>query len=779
MMTVAISGRWRAQGPPAELTSFVGRRRETADVKRLLTRSRLVTLTGVGGVGKTRLAHRVTAQLHGAFPGGVWLVELAELEDPALLAETVAEAVEVQDHSSRSAMEALVDHLRPRTALVVLDNCEHLLRECAVLADTLLRRASGVRILATSREVLGIAGEQTLAVPVLPLPPSGDEPLSAFVQYDAVRLFAERAQAVLPNFAITPENRADVEAICRRLDGIPLAIELAAVRLRALSVEQLLDRLDDRFGLLDRGSQTVLPRHRTLRALIDWSHGLCTPQERLLWARASVFAGGLDLEAAEAICAGEGIARDDVLDVVTAMVNKSVLLREEHPCGIRYRLLETMRQYGRERLAESGEEAVVQRRHRDFYRLLCDEVRTRLFGPGQVALLIRLKLENANLRAALEYCFATPAEAGSGVQMAADLLYHWLSGYLREGRRRLDQGLAIDREPGRRRARALVVNSWLAVAQGQTGAATEMLEESRRIGEVLDDERIRADVALHRGLLALDRGDAGAAIALCEEAVVRHRRTGDPAGLAMSLMWLTAGRTLREDLSGALTAGEEGIALCEARGEDLHRAYLMTMVGVTLWRQGETRRASALAEESLAFHRSLHNPRGIGINLSLLAWLADADGDHERAARLLGVLKTFAQAPGAYRAIGAPISGYRHLLRFQEECEADIRRAIGEGGADAALRWGAGLGPDEALAYALREDVSAETAHRPVSLTRRESEVARLIAEGMSNRRIAAELVISQRTVEGHVEHVLTKLGFTSRTQIAVWVREREDRSTP
>ena len=775
--TANISGRWRTQGPPAELTSFVGRRREIADVKRLLSRSRLVTLTGVGGVGKTRLAYRVTAEVRRAFPDGVWLVELAEIEDPALLAEAVAEAVGVQEHSSRPALDAVTDHLSRQTALVVLDNCEHLLRECAALAGTLLRRAPDVRILTTSREVLGIIGEQVLAVPVLSLPSSGDGSLSAFAQYDAVRLFAERAQAVLPDFSITADNRADVEAICRRLDGIPLAIELAAVRLRVLSVRQLLDRLDDRFRLLDCGSRTVLPRHRTLRALIDWSHALCTPQERLLWARASVFSGGLDLEAAEAICAGEGIAREDVLDLVATMVNKSILLREEHPHGIRYRLLETMRQYGRERLAESGEEAAVQRRHRDFYRLLCEEARTRLFGPAQVPLLTLLKLENANLRTALDYCFATPEEAGSGVRMAADLLYHWLTGYLREGRRRLDQALAADQEPGPRRARALVVSSWLAIAQGETGVATEMLEESRRIGEELGDDRVRADVVLHHGLIALDRGEADAAVALCEEAAARHRRTGDPAGLALALIWLTAARTLSGDLRGALAAGEEGIALCEARGEALHRAYLQTMAGVALWRQGDTGRASALARESLAFARSLRNPRGVGINLSLLAWVAAADGEYERAARLLGVLKTFAHAPGARRAIGAPISGYRHLLRFQEECEAGVRAAIGETSADAAIRWGARLGPDDALAYALRGEPPGEADRdRATSLTPRETEVARLIAQGMSNKRIAAELVISQRTVEGHVEHILTKLSFTSRTQIAVWSRERDTR---
>ena len=778
-MTAAtnISGRRRTHGLPAELTSFVGRRREMADVKRLLSRSRLVTLTGVGGVGKTRLAYRVAAEVRRAFADGVWLVELAELENPALLADTVAEVVGVPDHSSRPALDALVEHLSERTTLIVLDNCEHLARACAALADALLRGAPSVRILTTSREVLGITGEQMLAVPVLSLPSSGDgcPSTESFAQYDAVRLFAERAQAVLPDFAITAKNRAAVEAICRRLDGIPLAIELAAVRLRVLSVEQLLDRLDDRFLLLDRGSPTVLPRHRTLRALIDWSHSLCTWQERLLWARASVFSGGLDLEAAEAVCAGEGIARDAVLDLVTAMVDKSILLREEHSHGIRYRLLETMRQYGRERLAESGEEAAVQRRHRDFYRRLSGEARSHLFGPAQVELLTRLKLENANLRAALDYCFGTPAEAGSGMRMATDLLYHWLTGHLREGRRRLDQALDAARTPDAARARALLVNTWLAVTQGEIGVATAMLEESHRIAEDLGDDRVRAEVVLHRGLIALDRGEADAVVELCEEAVARHR-TGDPARLSLALMWLASGRMLRGDLRDAVAAGQEGIALCEAHGEGLHRAYLMTMVGVAFWRQGETGRASALAKESLTFHGSLRNPRGIGINLALLAWIAAADGDHERAGRLLGVLNNFARTPGARLAIGAPISGYRHLQPFQEECEADVRRTIGESGADAAARWGAGLGAGEALAYALRDELPAGRPgpDRPASLTRRESEVAGLIAKGLSNKRIAGELVISQRTVEGHVEHILDKLCFTSRTQIAIWSQDND-----
>ncbi len=773
-MAVAMNA--LARGLPAEVTSFVGRRREVADVKRLLSRSRLVTLTGVGGVGKTRLAFRVAAEVRRAFPDGVWLVELASLENPELLAYNVLHALGTQNNTPRPALDVLIDHLRDRSPLIVLDNCEHLLNECAALVTSLLRSVPGLRILATSRQVLGIAGEQTLAVPALSLPASdtGPLPTEAFAQYDAVRLFSERARAVLPDFTVTADNRDTVERICRRLDGIPLAIELAAVRLRVLSLRQLLDRLDDRFKLLGGGSEAAPPRHRTLRALIDWSYTLCTPQERLLWARASVFSGGLDLEAAEAVCSGDGIARDDVLGLVSGLVDKSVLVRDETPPGSRYRLLETIRQYGRERLAESGEEAGLQRRHRDHYQELAADARARLFGPSQLPLLKRLKADNANLRSALDYCFGHPGEEGVGMAIAADLLYHWITGYLGEGRRRLAQALAADHEPGPLRGRALLINCWLAVIQGETVAAEAMLVECHGLGDDLD-ESLLAGIALYSGLIAMDRCDGAAAVGLCEEAVARHQGTGDLSGLAQALGWLSAARTLVGDTRAAAVAASEGISLCDVHNEGLHRAYLLTMLGIARWREGDTWHATALAKESLAFHASLMNPRGIALDLALLAWCAAADGRHERAGRLLGVLQALSRSQGTWQAIGVPVSGYRHLNPFHAECQAEVLRALGESGLDTAARRGSGMPIGDALAYALQEeDAPAEKPGTPSPLTRRELEISRLIARGMSNKQIAAELVISQRTVEGHVEHMLTKLGFCSRTQIAVWT-EQED----
>jgi predicted ATPase/DNA-binding NarL/FixJ family response regulator len=758
------------------VTSFVGRRREVADVKRMLSASRLVTLTGVGGVGKTRLAYRVAGGLWRAFPDGVWLVELAELENPELLTHAVLEILGVEDRLGRPAMAVLADHLRDMTGLIILDNCEHLLPECAALAETLLRAAPSVRILATSRQLLGIAGEQALIVPVLSLP----DPDSGSAQCDAVQLFVDRARAVLTDFTVTEENRDAVERICRRLDGLPLAIELAVVRLRALSVQQLLDRLDDRFRLLERRPSTAVPRHRTLGALIDWSHALCTTEERLLWARASVFVGGLDLEAAEAVCSGDGIEREGVLDLVSGLVDKSILVTEECRLGVRYRLLESLRAYGKDRLAESGDVAAVQRRHCEFYRRMCAGALARS-GPSQLTLFTRLKLENANLRSAMDYCFSRPECAAEGLHMAADMRNHWLSGFLAEGRQRLAQGLAMHHTPDDARGRALVVDSWLAVYDGQTGVAGRLLDEAQDIGERLGHHVILADVALQRGLLALDQGDAETAIRLCADAAEQHRATGDLMGRIRAYVWLTGALTLGGDLERAISTAEQGIALSDAHGKDLYRAHLLTMLGVALWRQGDTARAGGLVKESLAFHRTLGNPRGIGLNVAVLAWIATADGRYQRAALLLGIFETFSLEPRSRQAVGAQVAGYRHLRRYQDQSITDIRRALGEEAFQSTLRRGARLDVDRALAYALEETTgkgasevrSANGERSP--LTRRETEVARLIGRGLSNKDIAAELVISRRTAEGHVEHILNKLGFGSRAQIAVWISGRDE----
>ncbi|MEO3806992.1 LuxR C-terminal-related transcriptional regulator [Nonomuraea sp. B1E8] len=772
-VTTTTSREQRTNRLPAEVTSFIGRRHEVADVKRLLAASRAVTLTGVGGVGKTRLALRVGQDLRRSFRDGVWLVELASLHQPTILAESVVEALEIRGHTAAPAMQVLTEHLHDKQALLILDNCEHLVHECAVLAETLLRAAGDLRILATSRQALGIASEQAVPVPPLSLP-DGHTPrptLDTFQQGDAVRLFAERARAVLPTFAVTEDNRDVITRIVRRLDGLPLGIELAAVRLRALSAQQLLDRLDDRFRLLNAGSPAELPRHQTLRALIDWSYTLCSDKERLLWERASAFAGSLDLEAAETICSGRGISRHDVVDLVIGLVDKSVLIREDHPCGVRYRMLETLRAYGRERLTASGHDDWLRERHARYYRNLAARARADLFGPRQVHWLTRLHLEHANLRTALQESYNGPDGAPTGLTMATDLLYHWTTSYyLAEGRRWLDHGLTADDVPDDVRACALWAGGWLAIIQADKPAATTMLHASRHAGERLHNQHVLGYVALFSGMIAMWENRTADAVTLYEQALAKHRACGDPAGTALSLIRLTLARSYTGDTASAMAAGEECLALCENHHESWHRAYAMMALGVEVWRQGDLRRATDLEQQALMVTRSLGDSLGIGITLEALAWIAASQRRHQRAARLLGILQT------VWASVGAPLSGYGHLAGYHDACEEETRKALGETAFDTAVRRGARMPLDEALAYVLQEEPPSgrgDGSERRTRLTRRESEIAQLVARGLTNKEIAASLVISQRTAEGHIEHILTKLGFSSRSQIAVWVGER------
>ncbi|GAA2669421.1 ATP-binding protein [Nonomuraea recticatena] len=769
----SASNRQQKARLPAEATSFVGRRHEVAEVKRCLSVSRAVTLTGVGGVGKTRLALRVALDVARDFRDGVWFVELAAVEDPDMLAQIVVEALEIRDNRLNSPVEVLTDHLRDEQALVILDNCEHLVHECAVLVDVLLRSAPELRILATSREALGFAGEQTLTVPTLPLPDldGAQLPVKSLAKCDAVCLFTERARAVLPSFALTEDNKDVVVGICRQLDGLPLGIELAAVRLRALSVQQLHERLDDRFRLLTAGSRAVLPRHQTLRALIDWSHALCSEKEQALWARVSVFAGSLDLEAAEAVCSGNGIAREEILDLVSGLVDKSILIREEHGSQARYRLLEIIRQYGMEKLVAAGEEATLRRRHRDYYRALSARARAQLFGPSQIAWFARLRLEHANLHTALEHCFGDSSEVAGGLDMAADLLYHWISCYyLGEGRHWLDRGLAAYTEPDEIRARALWADSWLAIIQADLASATAMLKESRSIGERLELEPVLAYVALYSGMIAMCEGDAEPAIALYQEALARHRAGDDPVGTALALIRLSLAYSFCGDSARAISLGDDCLALSDAHGEGWHRAYMMMALGVEVWRQGDAARATELETKSLTFNRALDDPLGAGVNLEVLAWIAATEKQYRRAAQLLGIVET------VWQRIGAPLSGFGHLSHYHHECGQHTRQALGDSAFDLAFKRGARLTYDQALAYALGEDKRVEeqpAETKGARLTPRETEIAALVAQGLSNREIAASLVISQRTAEGHIEHILSKLGYHSRAQIAVWVGEQ------
>ncbi|MFD4144588.1 ATP-binding protein [Streptomyces sp. NPDC058572] len=756
-----------------ELTSFVGRRREVGQVREMLSRGRLVTLTGSGGIGKTRLALKVAAEARRAFPDGVWLVELASLSDGTLLAQTVVDALGLREQSPRPALDILRDFLPGRQALVVLDNCEHLIEPCSALIAALLDASSDLKIVATSRQTLKAGGESVLRVPPLSLPDPEGGP-QALVQSEAVRLFTERARSVRPGYAPAGDKMRVIADICRRVEGIPLAIELAAARSRALTVEEILQRLTDRLGLLTDGPRTAVPRQQTLRATIDWSHDMCSEQERLLWSRLSVFSGGWDLEAAEKVCSGNSIRPVEVLDLVANLVDKSVLVCEERGARMWYRMSETLRQYGQEQLAERSEEQTLRRRHRDWYQHLAEQGSRDWYKPPQLDWLARLRDGHANLRAALEYCLATPGQARAALAMAGVLWPFWFAVCsVTEGRSWLDRALAVATEDSSERAKALWATGWFANLQGDPGEALHWLAEARALAMRLGDQSALAWTIQFTALATMSQGDFPRACSLANEAVERQRALSDRIGTAISLIILARALSLRED-PHSLEVGEEALTLCEETGNDWTKTYTLWAVGCEMVRRRDTHRATELLSESLRLGRTYGDRLGCACCVEALAWIAGMEGRHERAARLLGAAHILWRALEVSPRFSLPADGAKH-----DQCEAEARYALGDAAFDKAYTTGDHFSFDDAYAHALDENETTPTTatkhatSEPPSPTKREREVAALVAQGLSNKEIAAELVISRRTAEGHVEHLLTKLGFTSRSQIATWATQQ------
>ena len=763
---------------PAELTSFVGRRGELAEVRRLLAGSRLVTLTGVGGVGKTRLALRAAAGLRRAFRDGVWLVRLDQLRDEALVAQAVAGALGLRDRAGYAPAAALAEYLAGRQLLLVLDNCEHLVDAVAKLADLLLRAAAGLRVVATSREALTIDGEMVLPVPPLPVPEAG-QPLAAaeLGVFPAVRLFAERAAQVVPGFAVTEANAAAVAGICRRLEGLPLAIELAAARLPVLSPEQIDARLGDHLGLLTRGGRTRPARQQTLRASIEWSYELCSRAERLLWARLSVFAGGFELDAAEGVCADHRLPAEQVLDLLAALAGKSILTVGHREGVARYQLPEPLREFGQERLQESGEYTALRRRHRDWHEQLARRVDTDWLSPQMTDWAARLFREHANVNAAQDFCQAEPDEDEAGLRIALHVwpFYYWLAGHVSEGRYRLGQVLARAGEPTVWRARGLLLAGFLAAAGGDRGAGRPLLEQGTSLAGQLDDPVTRAFAAYCAGHLCFFAGDLPNAIAHCEDglavlpAAAVHARQR-----ALLLMCLARAAGLAGDEERTVACDRELAALTEAGGEFSRHAYpasSLWALGVAAWRRGDLDRATGLQQQSLRLRVRRNDRMGTIFCVEALAWIAASRQQHERAAVLVGA------AAGLWQSMGTTPDGNQPAAGHHRDCERQARHALGEAAFQAAYHRGLDLPAADVLGYALQQPPDKPPA-KPTApavsdgapLTQRELQVARLIAGGRSNKEIAAELVISQRTAENHVEHILTKLGFTSRAQVAAWV---------
>ncbi|MFE2887379.1 ATP-binding protein [Streptomyces sp. NPDC059272] len=674
---------------PLEPDRFVGRSAELTELARALGASRLVTVTGPGGVGKSRLAAR--AATRSAPPDGVWRVELAPVRDPELVDFAVVEALGLTDHTARLPREALLGHLAERQLLLVLDGFEHLVEVCAELVAELLGRVPGLRVLAVGRRPLELAGERIVTVA-----PLGED--------EALELFADRAAQQ----GVVLEDEPGVRELCRRLDGIPLAVELAAGRLRALTPGELLARFDDRFRLLAGGRRDALPRHQALRTAIGWSHELCTPEERLLWARLSVFAGRFDLEAAEYVCGGDGLTSDGVLDVLSELLAQSVVVRDETPTGVRYRMLDTIRAYGADWLEATGDAPRLRRRHRDWYLGLATWCELDWFSPRQGEVAARVEAELPNLRAALEYCLTEPDETHLGQYLAGSLWFYWAGcGRLAEGRHWLEQAVQLDAEDtanDQSRLKALWVLGYVAILQGDTVPALAALQECREEADQAANPTAVAYAEHRTGCLALVTDDMARAETLLRSALDRYQQIGElNSNVLMGQVELAMTRAFQGDLADAVKLCEDVRRVCEDHGERWTRAYALYVLAYVAWSDGELVLARDLLADCLGSAHGFRDLLGSVLAVELLALVTVAEGDAAEAALLQGA------ASGMWPSVGLPLFGSAYYNAPHELCEAMARERLGDERYDGCVREGARLGREAAVARALGQERSPGT----------------------------------------------------------------------
>ncbi len=751
---------------PLELSSFVGREKELAEVKRLVETTRLLTLTGSGGCGKTRLALAAAGELVEGFEDGVWMVELASLVDPSLVPQAGTSTLGIREQPGRSPTEALSYYLRSRKVLLVLDNCEHLIDACATLAETLLRSCPKLGVLATSREALGIAGEVTWPVPSLSLPDlrrlTAVENLG---RYESARLFVERAAAVEPTFALTERNAPAVAQVCYRLDGIPLAIELAAARAKVLSVEQIAARLDDCLRLLSAGDRTAMPHHRTLHATMDWSHELLGREERALFRRLAVFAGGFSLEAAESVCAGEELKRDEVLELLSHLVDKSLVVAREESGEARYRLLETVQQYAREKLSESGEAERFRERHAGYYLALAEEAEPELKGAGQVAWLEQLERDRDNLRAAMAWLLGR-GELQEAARLGWALWLFWgIRAHFAEGRRWMEQALSVKSSvtmPASARAKVLYVAGMMANYQGDHRSAEPLVEESLGSFRELEDKLGIAWALSNASFAALGQERHQRAITLIEESVDLFLEAEEKWGAAIQICFLAVAWRDRGDRERAKRMAERGLTLSREVGERQAISAALYILATLAQAERDHERARDLFAEGLVLSAELGNEADVAHCLEGLASVAGAEGSMARAARLWGAEEALLEK------IEAAVYTYvpdRSLHRSQV---AAARSQLEEKAFVAAWAEGRAMKLEQAIEYALDRSPTPETVAPeayPAGLSAREVEVLRLVAQGMTNAEVAEELFISPRTVNWHLGSIYRKLGFSSRTE--------------
>ena len=760
-----------AQGNlPADFTTFVGRRHLLQDVKSALAAGRLVTLVGPGGVGKTRLALRSATELSRGVADGVWLVELAGVQDPELVTKTVMTSLGLRDESSRWPVSRLVEYVASKRLLIVLDNCEHLVDACAVLSDAVLREAPHLRILATSRQPLGVAGETVINVGSLAFP-DADAQLAPerLAQAEAVALLVGRAREAGAALEVSTDNAAAITELVRRLDGIPLAIELAAVRLRTLGLEQILERLGDRFHLLVAASSAAPVRHRTLEATIAWSHDLLAADERAVLRRLSVFAGTFSLEAAEAV--GGACAPDipSVLDALSRLVERSFVIREGTIGRARYRLHETMRAFAHLRLLDADEAAAAREAHLSFFSGLCrlSEFDGATRGAAStLAALHELDVEADNIRAALRYCLADPRGTELGLRLAVGLGQYWRSRAVTEGAHWID--LLLDRPGGDEslRCQALHVKVSLAVVQGDHAAGLETAARGTAIARRIGADDVLVRLLANQAALQVLAGDLPAAHATSAEATALAARLGDD----ISYIAAAQSEAFIAGLDGDFGRMRDVGLAAAARSRQCEELFMLsvhlTSAGMGALMLREHAAAEAALLEALDATVVIDDRPGLVIRMQMLASSAAMAGRASRTAELLGASEMLRLG------IGAQMSPFTsgHVEAARKLAEA----TLGEERYRKAFNSGAALDREGAVALALGTKVERRTRSRradtPDPLGRREREVASLIAEGLSNKEIAARLFLSERTVETHVYNILNKLGFSSRVNIAAWV---------
>lgn len=809
---------------PIQLTSFFGRAHDISEVKKWLIDNRLVTLTGPGGCGKTRLAFEIASELTSDYEHGVWLIEFAPMSDPALITQAVAAVIGVREYPGVELSQAVVDYLFSRHTLLIFDNCEHLITDIARFVDILLRKCPRLSVLTTSREGLGILGEEIWTVPSLSLPiqkpwtdpASAQATVNLYMNSESVQLFMARVSAASPEFTLTVENGIWVAEICRRLDGMPLAIELAAARVRALSVKQIAERLDDRFNLLILGSRTAPLRQQTLAAVLDWSYTLLSEAERRVFQRFSIFAGGASLDGAEAVCRCEWVQSEDVLNVLSHLVDKSLVVADHSSNQTRYRLLETIRQYARQKLAEQGEEDECRDCHLVYFMQWAETTALILGGKDQLVGLKRFETEHDNLRTALEWSRVNEKKAAEGLRLAAACGPFWSShGYFSEGRRHLFAALSPRQVKDRSRthAHALSNSAYLAYLQADYPAGQPLIEEALVIWRELGQEN-RAELARTIeifGGFRMEVGDYESAQRLFQESLEIYTQLNqkDRIGAALRDLGWSAMRTGNYQL--AQIHLEKTLALIQETGDKTGPVYAYSGLGEVAVRLGQYDRALGLLEKGLSLSRELGDKWLEATILGSLGWAAlrlrnlepmrsfiseslslrmDI-GDQGGIAWCLEKMAEAAILEGQYQkavTIFASAASLRIPLYSvidpvdQPEYErilARLRSKLDPKIFDACWEEGEGMQLSDVVTKALSEPIEAMD-KTPISdkvkfqgLSKRERETAALIAQGKSNREIAQIMTVREKTVETYVTRILDKLGFSSRVQIATWAVEK------